>query len=34
VKDGQLAPDFDDEILSDALVAKGGRIVHPALRAC
>jgi NAD(P) transhydrogenase subunit alpha len=34
VKDGQIAPDFDDEILSAALVARGGRIVHPALQAC
>jgi NAD(P) transhydrogenase subunit alpha len=33
VKDGQLAPDFDDEILKAALVARGGAVVHPALQA-
>jgi NAD(P) transhydrogenase subunit alpha len=33
MKDGQLAPDFDDEILAAALVAKGGAVVHPALKA-
>jgi len=33
VKDGQLAPDYDDEILKAALVARGGAVVHPALRA-
>jgi H+-translocating NAD(P) transhydrogenase subunit alpha len=31
VKDGALAPDYDDEILKAALVAKGGAVVHPAL---
>ncbi|HEY1751161.1 MAG TPA: Re/Si-specific NAD(P)(+) transhydrogenase subunit alpha [Caulobacteraceae bacterium] len=31
VKDGQLAPDYDDEILKAALVARDGRVVHPAL---
>ncbi|HEY2706766.1 MAG TPA: Re/Si-specific NAD(P)(+) transhydrogenase subunit alpha [Caulobacteraceae bacterium] len=33
VKDGALAPDFEDEILAAALVAKGGAIVHPVLKA-
>jgi len=33
MKDGQLAPDFDDEIVAAALVARGGAVVHPALRA-
>jgi NAD(P) transhydrogenase subunit alpha len=33
VKDGALAPDFDDEILKAALVARGGQVVHPALKA-
>jgi NAD(P) transhydrogenase subunit alpha len=33
VKDGQLAPDYDDEILKAALVARGGAVVHPALQA-
>jgi NAD(P) transhydrogenase subunit alpha len=33
VKDGQVAPDFDDEILKAALVARGGQVVHPALQA-
>jgi H+-translocating NAD(P) transhydrogenase subunit alpha len=32
VKDGALAPDFDDEILKGALVTREGRIVHPALQ--
>ena len=31
--DGQLAPDFEDEILKAALVARGGAVVHPALKA-
>ncbi len=31
-KEGALAPDFEDEILKAALVAKGGDIVHPALK--
>jgi NAD(P) transhydrogenase subunit alpha len=30
-EDGKFAPDFDDEILKAALVARGGEIVHPAL---
>jgi NAD(P) transhydrogenase subunit alpha len=33
VKDGALIADFDDEILQAALVASGGRIVHPMLKA-
>jgi NAD(P) transhydrogenase subunit alpha len=32
IKDGQLAPDFDDEILRAALVARDGAVVHPALQ--
>ena len=32
-KDGALAPEFDDEILSAALVTRGGAVVHPALKA-
>ena len=32
-KDGALAPDFEDEILKAALVARGGAVVHPALKA-
>ena len=32
VKDGQLAPDSDDEIVKGALVARGGAVVHPALQ--
>jgi H+-translocating NAD(P) transhydrogenase subunit alpha len=32
-KEGQFAPDYDDEILKAALVAQGGKIVHPALGA-
>jgi H+-translocating NAD(P) transhydrogenase subunit alpha len=32
IKDGALAPDFSDEILKGALVAEGGRVVHPALQ--
>jgi NAD(P) transhydrogenase subunit alpha len=31
-KDGKLAPDYDDEILKAALVARGGAVVHPALK--
>ena len=31
VKDGQLAPDFEDEIVKGALVTRGGSVVHPAL---
>jgi NAD(P) transhydrogenase subunit alpha len=30
-KEGQLAPDLEDEILKAALVAHGGAVVHPAL---
>jgi NAD(P) transhydrogenase subunit alpha len=30
-KEGALAPDFEDEILKAALIARGGEIVHPAL---
>ena len=33
VKDGQLAPDFEDEIVKGALVTRAGSVVHPALRA-
>ena len=33
VKDGQLTGHFDDEILQAALVARGGAVVHPALKA-
>ena len=33
VKDGQLAPDFEDEIVKGALVTRGGSVVHPALQA-
>jgi NAD(P) transhydrogenase subunit alpha len=32
LKDGQLAPDPDDEILKAALVTQGGQVVHPALQ--
>jgi NAD(P) transhydrogenase subunit alpha len=32
-KDGQLAPDFEDEILKAALVTKDGAITHPQLKA-
>jgi len=31
-KEGQFAPDFDDEILKAALVTQGGQVVHPALK--
>ena len=31
VKEGALAPDFEDEILKAALVTQGGKIVHPNL---
>jgi NAD(P) transhydrogenase subunit alpha len=31
-KDKALAPDWDDEILKGALVAKGGAVVHPGLK--
>ncbi len=30
-KEGQLAPDFEDEILKAALVTQGGKVVHPQL---
>jgi H+-translocating NAD(P) transhydrogenase subunit alpha len=33
VKDGALIAEYDDEILQAALVAQGGRIVHPMLKA-
>jgi NAD(P) transhydrogenase subunit alpha len=32
-KEGQLAPDFDDEILKAALVTRDGAITHPQLKA-
>ncbi len=32
-KDGAPAREFDDEILSAALVTRGGAVVHPALKA-
>jgi NAD(P) transhydrogenase subunit alpha len=31
-KDGQFAPDYEDEILKAALVTQGGQVVHPALK--
>lgn len=31
-KEGQFAPDYDDEILKAALVTQGGQVVHPALK--
>ena len=33
VKDGAIVADFEDEILQAALIAKGGQIVHPLLKA-
>jgi len=30
-KEGQLAPDYEDEILKAALVTQGGKVVHPQL---
>ena len=33
VKDGALAPDFEDDILKGAMVTRGGSVVHPALQA-
>jgi NAD(P) transhydrogenase subunit alpha len=33
VKDGAIVPDFEDEILQAALIAQGGQIVHPILKA-
>jgi H+-translocating NAD(P) transhydrogenase subunit alpha len=32
VKEGAVTPDWDDEILKAAVVAKGGAVVHPALQ--
>ncbi|ESQ80551.1 NAD(P) transhydrogenase subunit alpha [Asticcacaulis sp. YBE204] len=32
-KEGEIAPDFEDEILKAALVTQNGAIVHPALKA-
>ena len=32
-KDGAIAPDPEDEILKAAIVAHGGEVVHPALKA-
>jgi NAD(P) transhydrogenase subunit alpha len=32
-KEGQFAPDYEDEILKAALVTQGGAIVHPSLKA-
>jgi NAD(P) transhydrogenase subunit alpha len=32
-KEGQIAPDLEDEILKAALVTMGGEIVHPNLKA-
>jgi NAD(P) transhydrogenase subunit alpha len=31
IKDGQLAPDLEDEILKASLIATGGAVTHPAL---
>jgi len=31
-KEGQFAPDYEDEILKAALVTQGGQVVHPALK--
>jgi NAD(P) transhydrogenase subunit alpha len=33
MKEGALAPDFEDEILKAALLTRDGQIVHPALKA-
>ena len=33
LKDGELAPDWDDEILKAALVTRDGQVVHPGLSA-
>jgi proton-translocating NAD(P)+ transhydrogenase subunit alpha len=33
IKDGQIAPDFEDEILKSSLVSRSGAVVHPALKA-
>jgi NAD(P) transhydrogenase subunit alpha len=32
MKDGAYAPNWDDEILQGAIVARGGELVHPALK--
>ena len=32
IKDGALAPDYEDEILKAALVTQGGAVVHPNLK--
>jgi NAD(P) transhydrogenase subunit alpha len=32
IKDGELRPDFDDEILKAALITRDGQVVHPALQ--
>lgn len=32
-KEGNLAPDYEDEILKGALVARGGAVTHPQLKA-
>jgi NAD(P) transhydrogenase subunit alpha len=32
IKDGSIAPDFEDEILKAALVCRGGAVTHPALK--
>jgi NAD(P) transhydrogenase subunit alpha len=31
-KEGQFAPDYEDEILKASLITQGGQIVHPALK--
>ena len=31
-KEGQFAPDYEDEILAAALVTRGGAVVHPSLK--
>jgi H+-translocating NAD(P) transhydrogenase subunit alpha len=31
-EDARLAPDFDDEIISEACITRSGRIVHPVVR--
>ena len=31
VKDGEMAPDYEDEILKGALITKDGQLVHPSL---
>ena len=30
-KEGEFAPDYDDEILKAAVIARDGKITHPAL---